>query len=154
MLDWGATAHVDGRSYRPWEGSREEAAAAAAASRGLQTFDIAASDLDRRSFRGMQLSNGLRVLLCSDPEAGKAAASMNVRAAADMNVALKAPSWAYDSWHANYRPYAGLELTAGRSFEDGEQTVVGVNRFQETAESPLGGGGAEVRASPSLRTSR
>ncbi|EOD38401.1 peptidase M16 [Emiliania huxleyi CCMP1516] len=54
------------------------AAAAAAAARGLQTFDIAASDLDRRSFRGMQLSNGLRVLLCSDPEAGKAAASMNV----------------------------------------------------------------------------
>ena len=31
VLDWGATAHVDGRSYRPWEGSREEAAAAAVA---------------------------------------------------------------------------------------------------------------------------
>jgi (2R)-ethylmalonyl-CoA mutase len=29
-----------------------------------------------------------------------------------------------------------------RRIEDGEQTVVGVNRFQETAESPLGGRGA------------
>ena len=29
-----------------------------------------------------------------------------------MNLALKAPSWAYDSWHARYRPYAGLEITA------------------------------------------
>ena len=39
-----------------------------------------------------------------------------------MDVALKAPQWAYDSWHARYRPYAGLELTTGRSFEEGEQT--------------------------------
>ncbi len=31
-----------------------------------------------------------------------------------------------------------------RRIEDGDQTVVGVNRFQETAESPLGGGGAEA----------
>jgi len=31
-----------------------------------------------------------------------------------------------------------------RRIEEGEQTVVGVNRFQETAESPLGGGGAEA----------
>ena len=35
---------------------------------------------------------------------------------------VKAPEWAYDSWHAAYRPYATLETTAGRSFEDGEQT--------------------------------
>lgn len=35
---------------------------------------------------------------------------------------LKAPEWAYDSWHARYRPYENLELTGGRSFEDGEQT--------------------------------
>ena len=55
-------------------------ASAVASSRGqqLQIFDVAASELDRRSFRGLQLSNGLRVLLCSDPEAKKAAASMNV----------------------------------------------------------------------------
>ena len=55
-------------------------ASAVASSRGqqLQIFDVAASELDRRSFRGLQLSNGLRVLLCSDPEANKAAASMNV----------------------------------------------------------------------------
>ena len=25
-----------------------------------------------------------------------------------------APAWAFDSWHARYRPYEGLELTAGR----------------------------------------
>ena len=36
---------------------------------------------------------------------------------------LKAPSWAYDTWHHRYRPYANLEITAGRSFEDGEQTA-------------------------------
>ena len=35
---------------------------------------------------------------------------------------VKAPQWAYDSWHASYRPYENLEVTAGRSFEDGEQT--------------------------------
>ena len=54
-------------------------ASAVAGSPGqLQIFDVASSELDRRSFRGLQLSNGLRVLLCSDPEASKAAASMNV----------------------------------------------------------------------------
>ena len=54
-------------------------ASAVGGTRGqLQIFDVAASELDRRSFRGLQLSNGLRVLLCSDPEANKAAASMNV----------------------------------------------------------------------------
>ena len=36
---------------------------------------------------------------------------------------LKAPQWAYDTWHARYRPYEDLELTAGRNFEDGEQTA-------------------------------
>ena len=48
-----------------------------------------------------------------------AAPGLNQRAQANMNFALKAPSWAYDAWHARYRPYAGLELNAGRSFEDG-----------------------------------
>ena len=48
-------------------------------------------------------------------------ASLNVRSPV-MNVGIKAPSWAYDSWHTLYRPYEGLEVTAGRSFEDGEQT--------------------------------
>ena len=51
-----------------------------------------------------------------------AAPGLNQRAQANMNFALKAPSWAYDAWHSRYRPYAGLELNAGRSFEDGEQT--------------------------------
>jgi len=51
-----------------------------------------------------------------------AAPGLNQKAQANMNFALKAPSWAYDSWHSRYRPYAGLEVTAGRSFEDGEQT--------------------------------
>lgn len=36
---------------------------------------------------------------------------------------IKAPQWAYDSWHSRYRPYEGLELTDGRSFEEGEQTA-------------------------------
>ena len=48
-----------------------------------------------------------------------AAPGLNQRAQANMNFALKAPSWAYDAWHARYRPYAGLELNAGHSFEDG-----------------------------------
>ena len=41
--------------------------------------------------------------------------------AADL-MSIKAPEWAYDTWHARYRPYENLELTAGRNFEDGEQT--------------------------------
>ena len=48
--------------------------------------------------------------------------SMNVHSPS-MNFGLKAPSWAYDSWHARYRPYEGLERTAGKPFEDGEQTA-------------------------------
>ena len=42
-----------------------------------------------------------------------------------MNTGLKAPSEAYDSWHPRYRPYDGLEKSAGHPFEDatgGEQT--------------------------------
>ena len=38
-------------------------------------------------------------------------------------VGLKAINYAYDAWHHRYRPYAGLELSAGRSFEQGEQTA-------------------------------
>eukprot|EP01043_Picozoa_sp_COSAG02_P019481 COSAG02_NODE_940_length_15773_cov_5.301263_8_plen_1082_part_00 len=37
-------------------------------------------------------------------------------------LSLKQPEWAYDTWHAQYRQYENLEITAGRSFEDGEQT--------------------------------
>ena len=39
-----------------------------------------------------------------------------------MDFGLKQASWEYDSFPFSYRPYEGLELTAGRSFEDGEQT--------------------------------
>ena len=45
----------------------------------LIEYSITSAALDRRSFRGLVLPNGLRVLLASDPEAAKGAASMNVQ---------------------------------------------------------------------------
>jgi len=54
------------------------AAAPAAAGAGVAVYEIASAALDRRSYRGLRLANGLQVLLASDPAAGKAAAAMNV----------------------------------------------------------------------------
>ena len=51
----------------------------AAAAATLQTFEVECSEFDTRSFRGLRLPNGLRVLLCSDPAAKKAAAAMDVQ---------------------------------------------------------------------------
>ena len=51
----------------------------AAAAATLQTFEVECSEFDTRSFRGLLLPNGLRVLLCSDPAAKKAAAAMDVQ---------------------------------------------------------------------------
>eukprot|EP00966_Prymnesium_polylepis_P196914 4563191-Prymnesium_polylepis.1 len=45
----------------------------------LQTFEIESSPRDPRSYRGMILPSGLRVLLASDPSAEKAAVAMDVR---------------------------------------------------------------------------
>ena len=42
-------------------------------------YDIESSSLDMRSFRGLLLPNGLRVLLASDPDTPKAAAAMDVQ---------------------------------------------------------------------------
>ena len=56
-----------------------DTALAAMAVAKLQTFAVDSSELDSRSFRGLMLPNGLRVLLCSDPSAIKAAAAMNVQ---------------------------------------------------------------------------
>ncbi len=63
-----------------------------------------------------------------------------------LNFGLKAPSWAYDSWHARYRPYEGLELTAGRSFEDGEQTNFIVGASFRGAPAPTAADEAEAWA--------
>jgi hypothetical protein len=63
-----------------------------------------------------------------------------------LNFGLKAPSWAYDSWHARYRPYEGLELTAGRSFEDGEQTNFIVGASFRGAPPPTAADEAEAWA--------
>ena len=65
-----------------------------------------------------------------------AAPGLNQGAQANINFALKAPSWAYDSWHSRYRPYAGLEVTAGRSFEDGEQTDFQPNPNSNPSPNP------------------
>ena len=51
----------------------------AAVAAKLQTFQVESSEFDTRSFRGLRLPNGLRVLLCSDPAAKKAAAAMDVQ---------------------------------------------------------------------------
>ena len=51
----------------------------AAVAAKLQTFEVESSEFDTRSFRGLRLPNGLRVLLCSDPAAKKAAAAMDVQ---------------------------------------------------------------------------
>ena len=51
-----------------------------------------------------------------------AEASLSVRSPT-LNVGLKQGSWAYDTFPYSYRPYEGLELTAGKRFEDGEQTA-------------------------------
>ena len=45
---------------------------------GTLVYSVAKAALDRRSFRGLVLANGLRVLLASDPDAAKGAASMDV----------------------------------------------------------------------------
>ena len=65
-----------------------------------------------------------------------AAPGLNQGSQANMNFALKAPSWAYDSWHSRYRPYAGLEITSGRSFEDGEQTGFSASPSPSPSPSP------------------
>jgi hypothetical protein len=54
-------------------------APAATRTDGVQVFDVASAELDRRAYRGLILANGMRVLLASDPAAGKAAAAMNVQ---------------------------------------------------------------------------
>lgn len=54
-------------------------APAATMTNGVQIFDVASAALDRRAYRGLVLANGMRVLLASDPAAGKAAAAMNVQ---------------------------------------------------------------------------
>ena len=46
---------------------------------GLQVYNVASAALDRRSYRGLILANGLRVLLASDAAAAKGAASMDVQ---------------------------------------------------------------------------
>ena len=76
----------------------DAATAAAAGAATLKVFDVASSELDRRSFRGLQLPNGLRVLLCSDPDAARAAASMNV-AAGSMNNPVEWPGLAHFCEH-------------------------------------------------------
>ena len=45
----------------------------------LQVFAVESAALDPRSYRGLILANGLRVLLTSYPNAAKAAASMDVQ---------------------------------------------------------------------------
>ena len=55
------------------------AIAAVGALAAVQTFSVESSPRDPRSFRGLLLPNGLRVLLCSDPTAKKAAAAMDVQ---------------------------------------------------------------------------
>ena len=75
-------------------------------------FAIESSELDRRSFRGLQLANGLRVLLCSDPEAGKAAAAMNV-AAGSLN---NPPEWPGLAHFCEHMLFLGTE----RFPEEGE----------------------------------
>ena len=55
------------------------AAATAAAGAAAQVYPIASAALDPRSFRGLVLANGLRVLLASDPTAAKGAASLAVQ---------------------------------------------------------------------------
>ena len=55
------------------------AIAAVGAAAAVQTFSVESSPRDPRSFRGLLLPNGLRVLLCSDPTAKKAAAAMDVQ---------------------------------------------------------------------------
>lgn len=56
------------------------AAPAATTPDGVQVFKVASAALDRRAYRGLILANGMRVLVASDPAAGKAAAAMNVQA--------------------------------------------------------------------------
>jgi len=70
-------------------------APAATTAEGVQVFEIASAALDRRAYRGLILPNGMRILLASDPAAGKAAAAMNVqvrRAAAPHHLARAVPS--------------------------------------------------------------
>lgn len=45
----------------------------------MRVFEVASASLDRRSYRGLILANGLRILLASDPDVPKGAASMNVQ---------------------------------------------------------------------------
>ena len=53
--------------------------ASAAGQAAVQVFPIVSAELDRRSFRGLLLPNGLRVLLASDPASTKGAAAMDVQ---------------------------------------------------------------------------
>lgn len=42
------------------------------------TDDIIKPDTDKRSYRALKLKNEMKILIVSDPEADKSAASMNV----------------------------------------------------------------------------
>lgn len=55
-------------------------ASAAVSASGTRVFDVRKPALELRSFRGLLLQNGLRVLLASDPSAERAAAALCVRA--------------------------------------------------------------------------
>lgn len=92
---------------------------------GSWLFDLAAPGLNQRAQANMNFA--LKVTAAALFPSGPARGSSSSSAAFSsprrhLHRRHQAPSWAYDSWHARYRPYAGLELTAGRSFEDGEQT--------------------------------
>jgi insulysin len=52
---------------------------ATAAAAGLAAYAVESAPLDPRSYRGLILPNGMRILLASDPTAAKGAASMNVQ---------------------------------------------------------------------------
>lgn len=44
----------------------------------ISIFEVASAELDPRSYRGLRLANGIRVLLASDPDTTKAAAALEV----------------------------------------------------------------------------
>lgn len=54
----------------------------------FQNEEFIKSEGDKRSYRGLELDNGMKVLLISDPETDKSAASLDVHVGKDLKFDL------------------------------------------------------------------
>ena len=140
-------------------GEAAAAATVAAAALAAGSYAVDASELDPRSFRGLVLDNGLRVLLASEPGAKKAAAAMNVQVGW-MSDPTELPGLAHFCEHmlflgtktypreGDFEQYVGANGGSNNAFTDSEDTCYffdiggealpgGLARFADFFVAPL-----------------